>query len=109
MGFVSYFPGRGTVRETAYLDGKAEGKAEGRAEGEAKGRAEGRVEARVSLILRALEMRGIHVPEDVRERITACTDPYTLSLWFDKALTVTTVEGLFGPASAPSTDTSDAS
>ncbi|MFD9881821.1 hypothetical protein ACFWZT_10190 [Streptomyces alboflavus] len=108
LGFVSYFPGRGTVRETAYLEGKAEGRAEGEVEGRAEGRAEGKVEARVSMILRALEMRGVDVPEDVRERITACTDPYTLSLWFDQSLTVTSVDGLFGPTHAPSTDPSDA-
>ncbi|MER5178710.1 hypothetical protein ABT009_10115 [Streptomyces sp. NPDC002896] len=29
LSFVSYFPGRGTVMETAYLEGKAEGEAKG--------------------------------------------------------------------------------
>ncbi|MEU6348948.1 hypothetical protein ABZ896_06440 [Streptomyces sp. NPDC047072] len=29
MSFVSYFPGRGTVRETAYREGRAEGEAKG--------------------------------------------------------------------------------
>ncbi len=55
MPFVSYFPGRGTVRETAYLEGKTEGKAGGWAEGGAKG------------ILFVLEARGVPV-SDSRER-----------------------------------------
>ncbi|WP_164904919.1 hypothetical protein [Streptomyces cyaneus] len=73
--FVSYFPGRGTVRETAYLEGK--------------------VEDRALMILRALEKRGIAVPEDTRERITSCTDLDTLTLWFDRSLTATVAEDLF--------------
>ncbi|MGW6904687.1 hypothetical protein [Streptomyces sp. NPDC054940] len=73
--FVSYFPGRGTVRETAYLEGK--------------------VEDRALLILRALEKRGIAVPEDTRERITSCTDLDTLTLWFDRSLTATAAVDLF--------------
>lgn len=75
MSFVTYFPGRGTVRETAYLEGK--------------------VEDRASLILRVLEKHGIHVSEDARERITSCTDLDTLSVWFDRALTATAAEDLF--------------
>ncbi|GAA3814549.1 hypothetical protein GCM10022403_055160 [Streptomyces coacervatus] len=83
MSFVSYFPGRGTVRETAYLEGKAEGKTEGQ------------VEDRASLVLRVLEKRSIPVPEAARERITSCTDLDTLALWFDRSLTATTAEDLF--------------
>ncbi|MGW2935868.1 hypothetical protein ACWDA7_29325 [Streptomyces sp. NPDC001156] len=79
MSFVSYFPGRGTVRETAYLEGKAEGKTEDRA----------------SLILRVLEKRGIPVSEDTRERITSCIDLDTLAIWFDRSLTAATAEDLF--------------
>jgi hypothetical protein len=86
LSFVSYFPGRGTVRETAYLEGKAEGKAEDRA----------------SLILRVLDKHGISVHEDTRDRITSCTDLDTLALWFDRALTATTAEALF--AEEPETD-----
>ncbi|MGW9030221.1 hypothetical protein ACWGQ5_40280 [Streptomyces sp. NPDC055722] len=75
MSFVSYFPGRGTVRETAYLEGKAEDRA--------------------SLILRVLEKRGIPVSEDTRERITSCIDLDTLAIWFDRSLTAATAEDLF--------------
>ncbi|MFK4147020.1 hypothetical protein [Streptomyces sp. NPDC004065] len=95
MSFVTYFPGRGTVRETAYLEGKAEGKAEGRAEGEAKG------------ILLVLEVRGIPVPDAVRERITTCTDLDRLDAWLERARTVTRAEDLFdGDADTPE-DTGD--
>ncbi|MFI1564011.1 hypothetical protein ACH4ZX_13290 [Streptomyces sp. NPDC020490] len=90
MSFVSYFPGRGTVRETAYLEGKAEGK----------------VEDRASLILRVLELHGVPVPEDARERITTCTDLDALARWFDRSLTATAAEDLFAedpeaPAAGP--------
>ncbi|MET7568006.1 hypothetical protein ABZT04_05815 [Streptomyces sp. NPDC005492] len=97
MSFVSYFPGRGTVRETAYLEGKAEGEAAGRAEGEAKG------------ILFVLEVRGIPVPDSVRERITTCTDLDRMDVWLERSRTVERAEDLFdedpetpgtGPAAA---------
>ncbi|MDN3020633.1 hypothetical protein [Streptomyces sp. S.PB5] len=83
MSFVSYFPGRGTLRETAYLDGKAEGKTEGK------------VEDRASMVLRVLAKRGISVPEATQDRITSCTDLDTLTLWFDRALTAEVAEDLF--------------
>ncbi|MFJ8716778.1 hypothetical protein ACIRD9_26955 [Streptomyces violaceus] len=79
----TYFPGRGTLFEQTYLEGKAEGRAQGRAED------------RTVLILRVLEKRGIDVPETARERITSCTDLDTLTLWFDRSLTATTAEDLF--------------
>ncbi|MFG2347278.1 hypothetical protein [Streptomyces phaeochromogenes] len=79
MSFVSYFPGRGTVRETAYLEGEAKG----RAEGEAKG------------ILLVLEVRGIPVPADVRERITTCTDLDRMDAWLERSRTVERAEDLF--------------
>ncbi|XUL90624.1 hypothetical protein ACQ86D_31630 [Streptomyces galilaeus] len=75
MSFVSYFPGRGTVRETAYLEGKAQGEARG--------------------ILFVLEVRGIPVPDSVRERITACTDPDRMDAWLERSRTVERAEDLF--------------
>ncbi|MGW7383423.1 hypothetical protein [Streptomyces sp. NPDC054794] len=79
MSFVSYFPGRGTVRETAYLEGKVEGKVEGEAKG----------------VLRVLEVRGLPISDEVRERITACTDLDRLNDWLDRAGTVACAEELF--------------
>ncbi|WP_330305882.1 MULTISPECIES: hypothetical protein [unclassified Streptomyces] len=81
MTFVTYFPGRGTVRETAYLEGKAEDRA--------------------SLVLRVLEKRGIPVPAAVQERITSCTDFDTLTVWFDRAITAERAEDLFPEDSEP--------
>ncbi|MFJ6897172.1 hypothetical protein [Streptomyces hokutonensis] len=80
---ITHFPGHGTLFEEKYLEGKAEGKTEGKAED------------RASLILRVLEKHGIDVPEDIRERITSCTDLDTLTLWFDRSLTASTAEDLF--------------
>ncbi|PPS75739.1 MULTISPECIES: hypothetical protein [Streptomyces] len=75
---ATYFPGRGTLFEETYLEGKAEGKAES--------------------ILSILEKRGIGIPQDTRDRITTCTDLDTLTLWFDRSLTATTAEDLFAEA-----------
>jgi hypothetical protein len=75
MSFVSYFPGRGTVRETAYLEGEAKGEAKG--------------------VLRVLEVRGLAISDEVRSRITACTDLDRLNDWLDRAGTVESAEELF--------------
>ncbi|MCD9876265.1 hypothetical protein [Streptomyces guryensis] len=79
MSFVSYFPGRGTVRETAYLEGKAEGEVRGEAKA----------------VLAVLEEREISVSADVRERITTCTDLDRIDGWIRRALTVEHAEDLF--------------
>ncbi|MGV9921126.1 hypothetical protein ACWDUK_28565 [Streptomyces cellulosae] len=76
---VTHFPGHGTLFEEKYLEGRAEGKAEGKAEA----------------ILHALRVRGIAVSDEVRERITTCTDLDTLTTWFDRSLTVSRAEDLF--------------
>ncbi|GAA2239879.1 hypothetical protein [Streptomyces indiaensis] len=79
----TYFPGRGTLFEESYLEGKA------------AGRAEGRAEDRVTMILRVLEKRGVGIPQATRDRISSCTDLDTLTLWFDRSLTAATAEDLF--------------
>ncbi len=61
----------------------AQGEAQGRAEGEAKGQAEGRAHS----VLHVLEVRGIDVPGDVRERILSCSDVAMLDAWLERALT----------------------
>lgn len=83
---ATYFPGRGTLFEEKYLEGKADGEAEGEAKGEAKGKAEG--------VLRVLEVRGIPVSEEVRERIANCTDLARVSAWLDRVGTVERAEDL---------------
>jgi hypothetical protein len=91
MSVGTYYPGQGTLIEEKYLEGKADGEAEGKAKGEAKGEAKDRA----TLILRVLEKHAVDVPEDIRERVTSCTDLDTLMLWFDRSLTATTAEELF--------------
>ncbi|MEQ8145662.1 hypothetical protein [Streptomyces sp. OP7] len=76
---VTHFPGHGTLFEEKYLEGKSEGRAEGKSEA----------------ILRALKVRGLAVPDDVRERITGCNNLVTLATWFDRSLTVSDAEDLF--------------
>ncbi|MFF5182808.1 hypothetical protein ACFY30_03300 [Streptomyces sp. NPDC000345] len=80
---VTFFPGRGTVFEEAYLDGQAKGLAEGRAKGLAEG------------VLRILEVRGLPVSGEVRERIATCSDLALLDDWLVRAGTVEHVEELF--------------
>ena len=75
MGFVNYFPGRGHLMERAYLEGEAKGEVKG--------------------VLRVLEVRGLTVSDDIRERITTCTDLDRLNDWLDRAGTVERVEELF--------------
>lgn len=72
---VTHFPGHGTLFEDKYLEGKAEGEARG--------------------ILRVLEVRGIAVSDEVRRRITDCTDLDVLGDWLDRSGTVERAEDLF--------------
>jgi hypothetical protein len=64
-----------------------EGRAEGRAEGEARRAAQD--------VLDILEVRGIVIPEAVRERITGCGDPEVLRHWLRRAVTAPTAEDVF--------------
>jgi hypothetical protein len=66
-------------------------RAEGRAEGEAKGEAKGEAAA----LLEVLDARGFDVPEDVRARVTACSDVLQLKTWIRRAVTVRTIDELF--------------
>lgn len=92
----SYFPGRGTLIEETFLEGKAEGMAEGRSEGLA------------GAVLRMLQHREILVADETRNRIVECHDVERLEQWVDRAFTVRTAEELFedgadetGAAQAP--------
>lgn len=64
---------------------------EGAAEGEAKGKAEGEANS----VLVFLDARGIEVSDEVRERVTSCTDLDQLTTWVRRAATVTRAEDLF--------------
>jgi hypothetical protein len=80
-----------------------QGEAKGRLEGEAKGRLEGEVkgEARgtAAAILLVLKTRGIAVPEEIEQRIAACSDPAVLSLWLTRAVTATSAADVVAPTS----------
>jgi hypothetical protein len=50
---------------------------------------EGRVEGRAQAILDVLAARGIAVPEEVRRRVLACTEPAALDRWLTRAAVAT--------------------
>jgi hypothetical protein len=56
---------------------------------------EGRAEGEARMILRVLAVRGLQVPDDVRERVLSCTDLAQLDRWGDRAVTAATVEDVF--------------
>lgn len=60
-----------------------------------------RAEGVIDSILRILDRRGIVVGEDVRDRVTSCTDRRVLEGWLDRSLTITTAAELFVDESAP--------
>jgi hypothetical protein len=64
---------------------------EGIAEGEAKGKAEGKAEA----VLKLLVARHLAPTPEQRQRVTACTDPAQMDLWFDRAITAGTAAEVF--------------
>ena len=61
---------------------------QGRAEGEAKGEA--------GMLLRILAARGITVPDDIRDRVTSCSDTAQLEAWGELAATATSLREIFG-------------
>ena len=73
--YTPNFPGSNSIVEESWLEGRAEGQAEG--------------------VLRVLEVRGIEIPDSVRERVTACTDLDVLGTWLDRSLSATRAEELF--------------
>jgi hypothetical protein len=72
------FPGRYVTRFER--EGLAKGLEEGLAEGEAKA------------LLTVLDARGIHVPDDIRADITACTDTAKLDEWIRRAATAEKIQ-----------------
>ncbi|MFC8075229.1 hypothetical protein ACFUN8_06785 [Streptomyces sp. NPDC057307] len=67
----------------------------GLAEGRDVGLAEGRAQQGVRSVLRVLEVRGIAVSDEVRERISGCGDVELLERWMDRALTAGSAEEIF--------------
>jgi predicted nucleotidyltransferase/HEPN domain-containing protein len=69
--------------------GLREGMQEGLREGEAKGRA--------ADVLLVLKTRGVAVPEEIEQRIAACTDPAVLSRWLERAVTAQSAAEVVAP------------
>jgi hypothetical protein len=65
--------------------------AEGRAEGITEGLTLGRAKEAAQNLLSVLRVRGIAVPDAVRERILAQTDPERLERWLEKAVVAASV------------------
>ncbi|MER5214020.1 hypothetical protein ABT063_26470 [Streptomyces sp. NPDC002838] len=78
-GYTTHFPGHRTLFEETYLEGRAEGEARGEA----------------NALLLVLEGRGLPITDDVRERITTCTDLDRLNDWLVRVGTVSRAEDLF--------------
>jgi predicted nucleotidyltransferase/HEPN domain-containing protein len=67
--------------------GLREGMQEGMQEGLREGLREGEAKGTAAAILLVLRTRGIAVPEEIEQRIAACTDPAVLSRWLERAVT----------------------
>lgn len=61
----------------------------------AQGRAEGRAEEAARNLLTVLRARGFVVPDPVRERILAETDPERLERWLEKAAVASSITAIF--------------
>lgn len=80
------------AREEGLREGRREGHREGRKEGHDEGRSEGRAEEGARAVLTALRVRGIAVPEAVRERILAEKNPERLLSWLERAIVAASVD-----------------
>jgi hypothetical protein len=69
--------------------------AEGRIEGRAEGLAQGRAKEAAGNLLSVLRVRGITVPDAIREHILAQKDPERLERWLEKAVVATSVTEVF--------------
>ena len=78
--YTPNFPGSNSIVEESWLEGRAKGQSEGKAEA----------------ILHILKVRGVALPDSVRERVTGCTDLDVLGTRLDRSLSVTHAEELFG-------------
>jgi hypothetical protein len=69
----------------------AQGRTEGFTEGLTKGLTKGRAEEAARAVLTVLRVRGLVVPDEVRERILAQKDPERLERWLEKAAVAASV------------------
>ncbi|WP_232524202.1 hypothetical protein [Nocardiopsis gilva] len=62
-----------------------------------RGKEEGRTEEATRLLLRTLEVRAINISDEIRDRITTCTDLEQIETWLDRALIVERADDIFVP------------
>jgi hypothetical protein len=74
--------------------GLTQGLSQGLSQGLTQGRAEGRAEEAARNLLTVLRVRGIAVPDAVRERILAQKDPERLERWLEKAAVAASVSAV---------------
>jgi hypothetical protein len=60
-----------------------------------RGEAVGEAKSKADDVLDVLGIRGVAIPEDVRERIVNCADVALLATWLKRAVTARTVDDLF--------------
>lgn len=70
-------------------------RAEGEAKREPRGIARAKLEERHEALLAVLEARGIGIRDEVRTRITSCSDLQQLDGWVRRAAIVRTIDELF--------------
>jgi hypothetical protein len=78
-----------------YGRGRADGLQEGIEQGIEQGVERGIKGSAPKMLLRMLAARGIEVPEDVRARINACTDPEQFACWSERAVSIQSARELF--------------
>lgn len=64
-------------------------------EAEAKGEAIGEARGVAKSLLKSLELRGISIDDEQRERIMTCTDENLLEEWFARAATAIAADEVF--------------
>jgi hypothetical protein len=60
-----------------------------------QGIAEGKARAKAENVLKLLDARHLAPTQEQRQRVTSCTDPAQLDVWFDHAITAGTAAEVF--------------
>ncbi|MFI0356733.1 hypothetical protein [Actinomadura sp. 9N407] len=78
-----------------FRDAEARGEAKGEARGEARGMARGMARGEAKALLKLLDLRGIQLTGEQRERIAECTDTVELESMLERALKTDSAAELF--------------
>jgi hypothetical protein len=66
-----------------------------------QGHAAGRTAGEAEALFAILEVRGFSVPDELRARVLACTDPKHLKTWVQRAVTADSIEVVFDEQAGP--------